>query len=187
MKKILSAIITLVTSLYNRVRGYDTPQQLLGSFPLLVDGAITYPGHMAFANKGGEYFHGCRVAKFRTVQDLNEFFLPGNAGHLKLVAEIIPAPDGLIVVFNNKLSAEDMEDIEEFSRNQNQYFAEKREKRRLEKLVEEEDKLKAQAEEKSMAEIGRKYVARTKKIKDMAPGADRKAAEKKLNSGELDE
>lgn len=187
MKKIIAAIITVVQSVLERFRKYDTPKQLLGSFPLLVDGAITYPGHMAFANKGGEYFHGCRVAKFRNVQDLNEFFCPGNAGHLKLVAEIIPAPDGLIVVFNNKLSAEDMEDIEEFSRNQNQYFSEKREKRRLSKLADEEEKLKAAGEEKRLAEVGRKYEARTKKIREMAPGADRKAAEKKLNSGELDE
>lgn len=164
---------------------FDTPKKLRGNLVKLTNAGVDYPGHMAFANKGGEYFHGSRVALFKNVRDLNKFFEPGNAGHLKLVGEIIPAPQGIMVVFTAKLSSSDMEDIDEWNRNQHEYFAAKKAEREEEKRKAEEAKLLAETQERKYAAIGRRYSARVNKIKEMAPGKDRNAEMDRLNAGEL--
>lgn len=183
---VVSGLLLLLVNLY-RTQQFDTPKKLRGNLVKLTNAGVDYPGHMAFANKGGEYFHGCRVALFKNVRDMNKFFEPGNAGHLKLVGEIIPGPQGIMVVFNAKLSSSDMEDIDEWNRAQHEYFSKKRAHREQEKLAAEESKLLAEAEDKKFARIGRRYSARVSKIKEMAPGADRNSAEKALNAGELPE
>lgn len=165
---------------------YDTPDELNGEFEILKDGTIEYPGHMAFANKGGEYFHGCRVAQFANITDLNKFFLPGKKGHLKLVGELIPAHDGSIIcVYTNKLSRDDLEDVEEFNREMHSFFEKKREDRNEQRRKEQEKELKAAEEQKRLAEVGRKYEARIAKIREMPPGKEQKEAMKELNSGVL--
>ncbi len=150
---------------------------------------VNYPGHMAFANKGGEYFHGCRIGHFKDIAALNEFFAPGSVGHLKLVAEILPQNDGTVLcVYTNKLSHEDMEDVEEFNRNMHSYFEEKREKRKNERLAAEQKREDEAKEAKRLAEVGRKYEARTKHVKTLEPGSlERKRQERDINSGFLDE
>lgn len=179
-------IFLVLRGLYNR--RYDTPKKLRGNLPTLKDGTIEYPGHMAFANKGGEYFHGCRVAHFKDIADLNAFFCPGNAGHLKLVAEIIPQNDGSVLcVYNNKLSAEDMEEVEEFNREMHAHFSKRKEEREAQKQEEREAKYREEQETKRLAEVGRRYESRVKSIRLLPPGTERKEAEKRLNGGELDE
>lgn len=168
MSKIVAALVSIITFFQDLFGNkYDTGDKLQGNgLPLLKDGANVYPGHMAFASKGGEYFHGCRVAHFRTVNDLNAFFLPGKAGHLKLVAELIPQRDGSVVaVYTNVLSAEDQDDLRDFSMSQNEFLAEKKEARRQAKIKELEEKEAEERETKRLAEVGRIHEANCKKTK----------------------
>lgn len=190
MIKLLQVALTVLAAVkrfVNSLRRYDNPKRLVGDYSL-VDGSVDYPGHLAFANKGGEYFHGCRVARFKNAQALNEFCLPGNAGHLSLVAEILPQDDGsLVVVFTKKLSREDMEDIEEFNRNMHHYFEQKKFERTAAKAQEEEAKQKQEEQDKADLELGRKYRARVAKIRSLPAGsAERKDIERELNSGGVD-
>lgn len=166
---------------------YDTAHRLHHKLKPHVQADVKYPGHMAHANRGGDFFHGCRVGRFRTVEDINKFFEPGAEGHLMLVTDIIPQLDGsLLVVYTAALSQSDMENIEEFSRNQNAYFQERRQQREAERREAEEARLKEEAEQKRLAEVGRKYEERVGKIRGMPPGFERKQEEKRLNSGELE-
>lgn len=183
---ILVGGVALAMYVYRRMQ-FDTHDKVRGNLVKLTNAGVDYPGHMAFANKGGEYFHGSRIALFKDVRELNKFFEPGNPGHLKLVGEIIPCPQGIMIVYTAKLSNEDMEDIDEWNRNQHEYFTGKREERQAEKLKAQEQQLFNEAEDRKFAKIGRRYSKRVGIIKDMTPGPERNAAEQALNSGELPE
>lgn len=186
---IVSAIGVVGVVLTLWLRRFDTSKRLADNLVKLNEHDIDYPGHMAFANKGGEYFHGCRVARFRNVSELNHFFEPGAMGHLKLVGEILPMPDSsLLVVYTQKLSNKEIERTERWSRDRHEYFAEERRKEEAEELERAEEKAKEQAETLRLAEIGRKVEARKAKIRGLAPGsAERKDLEKKLAAGDVDE
>ncbi len=178
-------VLQLLAALKGRFT-YDTPAKVRGRTVELKDAGIQYPGHMAFATKGGEYFHGCRIAHFKNTKALNEFFLPGNAGHLKLVGDIIPQTDGsLLCVYTNKLSMDDMEDVDEFNRTQHEFFQAKKTKRLQERQEKEEKKAKEVLEQIRLAEVGKKYEARVGKIRGLPPGPARKREEQALNSGYL--
>lgn len=188
---LFAAIVTLalvVRSLYKYFTA-DSSKRIAGKKATLHDAGVEYPGHMAFATKGGEYFHGCRVARFTNIQELNNFFLPNNAGHLGLVAELIPQANGDIVcVYTKKLSLEELEDIDEWNRNQHEYFQKKKTDREIAKQEEQRAKLQAEAEEKEFAAIGRKYMKRMAHIKKLDPSSiERKQLTEKTNKGELDE
>lgn len=190
MIEVIAALSTIgaAVALILYLRKFDTGKRLADKLATLLEADVDYPGHMAFANKGGEYFHGCRVARFRTISDLNHFFEPGSKGHLKLVGEIIAAPDGsFLCVYTAKLTNADLERVERWNREQHAAFAEERKAEEQEQREKEEARLRDEAETKRLAEVGRKYEARTAKLRVMAPGSDRKEAEKRLNAGELDE
>jgi hypothetical protein len=159
------AAVAIVYLVRERLK-FDTAKKLRGQDVALQDGTTRYPGQMAYANKGGEYFHGCRVAKFKDVNELNQFFLPGNPGHLMLVGELVPASDGILCVFTSALSEEEKEDVADFSREKHAFLAEKKRKRLEEKARAEEDKLRQEAEEKRLAEVGRKCEHNHKKSRD---------------------
>lgn len=165
---------------------YDKPDQIKGKKVPHGKAGVDYHGHMAFANKGGEYFHGCRVAHFRNVRDLNDFFLPGNEGHLKLVGELIPQHDGsILAVYTAALTNDDLEDLDEWNRAQHEHFAQKRAQRAAEKEAAQEKVLIEASEQKRLAEIGALYEKRVGEIRGLPPGLERKRQEKQLNSGDL--
>lgn len=167
MNKIVEVLVTIIEYINNLLLGkYDTADRLHGNIQTLKDGAMEYPGHMAFASKGGEYFHGCRASHFKTIDELNRFFLPGNPGHLKLVCELIPQKDGSVVaVYTNVVSEEDKEDIADFSRSQNEFLRAKKEERRMARIAEIEAKENEIRENLRLAEVGRKHEANCKKDK----------------------
>lgn len=189
MSKIVNTFVTLlqfIKAAFYTIRGYDTPRKLQGEVHILKDGSVEYPGHMAFTTKGGEYFHGCRVARFATVRDLNDFFAPGNQGHLKIVGDFQVQPDGsLVVIYTNRLSSEDMEDIEEFNREMHQYFADKKAQREAAKASEREAKAEQEAQLQSDAKLGRAYRERIKHIKSNSIGKERTRLLKEVEGGSL--
>lgn len=162
----MSSIIAFVMRVYLKVsaflseRKYDTPQRMAHKLVELPEAGITYHGHMAYTNKGGEYFHACKIAHFKSIKDANKAFEPGAILHLKLVSEIIPMLDGtLLLVYTNVLSQEDQEDNEEWHRERHEFFKAKKAERQAAKLVQEEERLKAEQEEKRYAQLGRKHEA----------------------------
>lgn len=181
MQSVVTVLVALLSATKNKVLGRDTS---------LTDGDVKYPGHMAYANVAGEYFHGCKVKRFWTTRGLNEFFLPGNEGFLTLVGGIIPVAGGVggfLVVYTKKLSARDQETVERFGREINAKITEENRKFAVEQLEQEERKAAAQIEEKRLANVGRAYEARVKKIKGESIGKERERQMKELDSGKLDE
>ena len=177
MIKLLNAIATAILFVKNIIFGRDTKQ---------MNGDIVLPGHINFANKGGEYFHGSKVKFFRTLRGLNEWALPGNEGASTLVSEITPCNGGYMIVYTSKLSKRDEDTIERFGREINAKIKEENDKFAAEELVRQEEQRNKEAEEKRLANVGRAYERRVSHIRGLPAGSqERKEASKLLNSGVL--
>lgn len=182
-----SAFVWALTAMTKAVKT-DRPSNKPKSEGLLGEGSIKYPGHIAYAT-ANDYYPGCYAAVFSSVSDFNSYFAPGKAGFLGLVVDVKLFPDNRILcMFTKKLTADDQADVEEWSRSQHEFFQAKRTKRMMDEAEEGEKKVKAQQESKHFEEIGRKYSARNAHVKSLQPGStERKAAEAKLQSGDLSE
>lgn len=178
MIKLLGAVLTVVNFIKTLLFGKDTSH---------LNGDVLFPGHLNFANKGGEYFHGSKAKKFFTLRGLNEWCLPGNDGANALVAEVIPTLLGYVVIYNRKLTKRDEDTVDRFGREINAKIAEENAKWEAEEQANRDAKMKEEIEEKRLAEIGRKYEARVSKIKSSSIGKERDRQMKELNSGKLDE
>lgn len=148
---------------------------------------IIFPGHVNFANKGGEYFHGSKAKFFFTLRGLNEWCMPGNEGENALVAEIAPTLFGYMLIYNRKLSRKDEDTVERFGREINAKIAQENQEHEAREAADREQRERDMLEEKRLAAIGKKYEERVGKIKGSAIGKERERLMDELNSGKLDE
>lgn len=163
---------------------YDKPKDKPPLADSIVDGPIKYPGYIPFRDT-----HGCYVAKFSNVDDLNSYFKPERAGWLKNCIELYFQPNGdIYAVISNSLNDEMKEEIAEWSYAQHQHFEQKREQKRQELLERTKAAAQKEAEAKEYETIGRRYVKDKNLVRLMPAGSkEREEAEKKLNKGELNE
>lgn len=111
------------------------------------------PGKINYMNERGSAT-GCRAIVFTSADDLNTFF-EQNSG--LLVVEIKPLPtSALLCLYTQALGDEELEDFREFNYLVREHMDKKRAERDEQKAKNEEAKLKAEAEAKRLAELGRK-------------------------------
>ena len=175
MSKYLAVVVSFLKQL---ITGRDTSH---------LNGDILFPGHVNFANKGGDLFHGSKVKRFFTLRGLNEWCMPGNGGEYALIAEVIPSLLGYTIIYTRNLSRRDIDTMDRYGREINAKIEAENKVFVIEEQEKQEKKVAEERETKRLAEIGRKVEAQRAKIKELPPGPERKAAEKKLNKGELDE
>ena len=178
MIKLMTAVLTVVAFVKNLIFGKDTSH---------VNGDILYPGHVNFANKGGDMFHGAKVKYFFTLRGLNEWCLPGAEGANALIAEVLPTLFGYTIIYTRNLSRKDIDTIDRYGREINAKIAAENQKFEMEEQELRDEEAKVEAEQKRLAAVGAKYEKRIAKIRDMAPGLERKRAEKELNAGEIND
>lgn len=150
---------------------------------------LTWIGSTSFAAKEGRGDHpGCVCMKFWSVWSYNRYFRKNSK--LLVVEEVfLPVLFGLlttvVVMVTNQLSPEEMEDMNEVSREIEFAMAAKRKKKAEDREKAAEEANAKANENQRLAAVGAKYEARVKQMRAMDPTTeDRKELESLLNKGD---
>lgn len=113
---------------------------------------INRPGNVNYADIRGSY-PGCKVAVFADATEVNEFF---TAHANLLVTFVAPSPHGIVVLYTNNLSGEDLEEFNEFSRAWSLHQRERAAKREAAKAEAARKQQEAEAETRRLLVLGKK-------------------------------
>jgi len=151
--------------------------------------SLTWIGDISYAQPQGKgEYPGSKCATFWSVYSYNRFFKK-NDSLLVIDSTYIPYFFGLltrvVVMFTNQLNEDELNDMQEVAREVEFAMAERRKKRAIHKEEQEKTNVANIAEEKRLADVGRKYEARVKHMRLLpASSQERKDVEAKLNKGD---
>lgn len=150
---------------------------------------IGWIGSTSYAQPQGKgEYPGATCRKFRSIKAYNRFF--ENNPQLMVINETyIPYFFNLftavVVMMTNQLSPEELEDMQETSRELEFAMADRRKKKAEAREQLQKNAEAAKAELARLAEVGRRYEARVKHMRSLTPGSkERKDVEDKLNAGD---
>lgn len=152
-----------------------------------------YPGHAALSIYDGKSYPGCKAKFFLTTWGFNRFFKekPGQPGHALLVVHMESTPwllglmMGITAVYTKQLSPDEMQDMEDVTREIEFAMEDRRAKRRAQAEEDQKVKIAADEEIKRRALVGQKYEERVKHMKTLPPSeSQRKVLEAALNAGD---
>lgn len=124
------------------------------------------PGHIQFDRGEGQMYTGCKLETFPSPGALNHFF-ETHPGYL--VVDVKPLDDGTVyALFTSVLTTEQMQDLQEWGRQVDQFMAERKAARDEAKNSAEAAAHKAEAERARLAELGRKCEQNHRKDFDAA-------------------
>ena len=124
---------------------------------------------------------GCELLIFDGPTSMNRYFKE-NPNRVVFKYDVLPEGH-IFAMVGAILSDDEKEEYDHVTRTVELQMREWRDKRAQSRWDAAEKERKDKEENKRLAEVGRKYEARVKKIREMAPGKERKEAEKALNSG----
>ncbi len=114
---------------------------------------VQKPGHINYRSDVGA-FSGCAAKFFADTDAMNAFF----AAHTNLLVTdiLLSASNGLVVLYTNQLTEEEMTDFTEFSKEVNLKMEQRKKERRAAAIKQEEAQKAAEVELKRVLEVGRK-------------------------------